>query len=476
MEQISEDAIKKAVLSFLRSYYKFRLRYDDRPVRIQSDMKGADGIIADGYYSYIKADGKPFTATFEASSKASKEEVVFKPQKQILLWDGIAVAASLVLFLSALNLLYHFHNLTEARLGIRAAMLVAAFCIFLLLFLWLAKGFRRYRYIYAIEQFKKYHADEQWIAIGSDVFGNGDERYLEELKNQCVYNGVGLLTVDETLNPLIVIAPSRRDVFLGKRQSASFLPQKEMTQNKLEKQFGSIWKHLGRRAPSFSQGEKLVLRYQKSYYLQMLSLVFCLGAVWLIISHELKNREVAAISKEKFTEELARSQSDRFRTTEAFLIDSSANNAGKERLSDEKFWDLEAPPLEVSPQNPQTEEASKNQADLPTGQDIEGYFFYDCSRFYNFGGKKFIILEGVYDSWELTREKLEQLRKSGLESMAVLHSCFSKTGRGYLVQLGLFYNTEPEATKKLETLRKKRQLSSTDTKNWKVQAVEPVTK
>ena len=65
----------------------------------------------------------------------------------------------------------------------------------------MAKGFPRYRYIYAVEQFKKYHADEQWVAIGEDVFENPNDKYLKELKKQCVYNGFGLISMGVCRSP-----------------------------------------------------------------------------------------------------------------------------------------------------------------------------------------------------------------------------------------------------------------------------------
>ena len=55
----------------------------------------------------------------------------------------------------------------------------------------------RYRSIFAIEQFKQYYADEQWVAIGKDTFSEEEDHFFQELKKQCVYNGFGLLSMDD---------------------------------------------------------------------------------------------------------------------------------------------------------------------------------------------------------------------------------------------------------------------------------------
>ena len=272
MEQLTEDIIKKVVLRFLRRHYKFRLRYEDQPVLAKYDLEGVGGIIADGYYSFTKTDGKPFTATFEATSKASKEEVIFKPQQKILFWDGMAIAAIFTVFLASLNLRQHFHPLDNTRLLERAALVLLVFGVFLTIFYLIARSFRRYRYIYAVEQFKKYYADEQWIALASDVFTDKEDKYLLELKNQCVFNGFGLLVVDEKLDPKIIITPSRQDIFMGKRRNVAFLPQTRMGERIIKSSFGKFWGLFGNKMPALLKKDTSVLRYRKTYYYQMLIL------------------------------------------------------------------------------------------------------------------------------------------------------------------------------------------------------------
>lgn len=479
VEQITEDIIKKVVLRFLRRYYKFRLRYEDQPVQARYDLEGVGGIIADGYYSFKKTDGKPFTATFEATSKASRDEVTYKPQKQILFWDGMAVAAIFTVFMASLNLRYQFHSVDNTQIGERAALTLFVFGIFFLLFLLVARNFRRYRYIYAIEQFKKYFADEQWIALASDVFENAEDRYLRELKNQCVYNGFGLLMVDEKLDPKILITPSRQDIFMGKRKNVAFLSQNKMDELMNKGRFGPFWGIFGNKLPVLFQKDSSILRYRKTYYYQMLVLTGCLVFMGVIFSKELQNPAFTAVSKEKFTEEIARSKSNNLSEQETYLGDSASTPQRKKKRTDDSFWQLEKPaaePLSPAEEPPQFADNSKPEEEVFTSRGIENYLIYDCSRFYNFGGKKFIIQEGTYTSWEDARQKLDQLREAGVESMALLLSCFSKTEKGFAVHVGLIYNTEAEAWQEFGRIRKTQQPLLKNMKDWKIRAIEPVIK
>lgn len=87
----------------------------------------------------------------------------------------------------------------------------------------------RYHYIQAVEQFKQYQADEQWIAVGADVFESKNASELMELKDQCIKSGFGLMEVTEDLVVSIIIAPSRIPI-LRKRQKLNLTISSEIAQ------------------------------------------------------------------------------------------------------------------------------------------------------------------------------------------------------------------------------------------------------
>ncbi|MDO8367853.1 MAG: hypothetical protein Q7T20_13715, partial [Saprospiraceae bacterium] len=88
-----------------------------------------------------------------------------------------------------------------------------------------------YRYIFAIQQFKQYFADEQWVAIAEDVFPSPIDPYLLELRNQCVYNGIGLAIVPLEGMVRKVIDPSRLGIFGKDRKMTQWVTRAQWYQS-----------------------------------------------------------------------------------------------------------------------------------------------------------------------------------------------------------------------------------------------------
>jgi hypothetical protein len=85
------------------------------------------------------------------------------------------------------------------------------------------RTWKKYRYIYAIEQFKRYFADEQWIVLGEDVFHHTlDPNYIE-LKNQCIFNGFGLAIVNKKGETQAIASPSRLGLYGKDRKMTDWI-------------------------------------------------------------------------------------------------------------------------------------------------------------------------------------------------------------------------------------------------------------
>ncbi|MBI5914162.1 MAG: hypothetical protein HY842_02200 [Bacteroidetes bacterium] len=480
-QPLTETIIKKVALRFFRHYYKFRLRFEDQPVTAKYDLEGVGGIIADGFYSFKKPDGRPFTATFEATSIESKDEVVFKPEQRVLFWDGLAVTSILLVLLASINLRSGFHQLDNTkyleRLGILLILAGLTYGVFNLI----AKIFRRYRYIYAVEQFKKYHADEQWIALGTDVFEDKNDKYLRELKSQCVYNGFGLMTIDPNLDPKIVITPSRHDIFAGKRKHVDFLAQKKMQEIEQKGRFDLAYGLFGNQLPGFLKRDKSVLRYRKSFHAQMAITAGCVVMLALIFIREMDNPEFQTVDKQEFTTNIAKSKSNNLEEPASYLGDSSSMPKPKKGTADGGYWDLNKA-QEPASSNQNQETAPLADYDAPARQEEstsrggESYLIYDCSRFYNFDGKKFIVEVGEFTVWDVARNQVESIRGKGIESAALLKTCFTEDGKGYLVYVGLIFNSADEASSQMESWLDSKAFTKTEMRNWKIRAIEPVVK
>jgi hypothetical protein len=220
MKFLTEDSIKHAALQFLKSHYKYRPRIGDTTSQIDNETK--NGIVADGFLSFQTDIENRFEATIEATSHDKAHEVKYKIKESRLWWDSTMVA--FIITTVIFTILYNGQYVVIAAEGVLWAML----CIFLALALltvmyhFFFRTFSSYRQIYALEQFKLYDADEQWVAVGYDVFDNPDDKYLRELKRQCVLYGFGLMIVDGDFDIRQSITPAQFPMEGKKRRGAKF--------------------------------------------------------------------------------------------------------------------------------------------------------------------------------------------------------------------------------------------------------------
>jgi hypothetical protein len=475
LEPLTENIIKKVTLRFFRNYYKFRLRYEDQPVTAKYDLEGVGGIVADGYYSFKKADGKPFTATFEATSRESRNEVIFRPQQKLLFWDGLAVTSVAAVFFAGLNFQQQFHALDNTRLLERFGLLAFFLVAGMVTFYFIAKNFRRYRYIYAIEQFKKYTADEQWIALASDVFQNGNDKNFRELKNQCVFNGFGLLTIDENLDPKIVITPSRQDIFMGKRKKVEFLPQGKMNELVKGTRFGLWWGLFGNALPDFLKRDTSILRFRRSYHSQMLISALSFVLLGVVFSRELQNPNFREVEKQAYLDKIAKSKSNNLPEEEKLIGDTVASFHQKKKADEDGYWLLKDTGSVSRPakteQAPVIEPEPTDEGEVFVSRGGAEFFIPDCTRFYNFEGKKYIIQEGAYHSWDLTNSRLEVLYQAGYEPMAIPRSCFSDNATGFIIFLGMIYNSDVEAKNQVQSWKNEGLPGSINASNWQIRPI-----
>ena len=219
---LSEDTIKKRGIAFLKSYYRFRPRGSSGTIA-KIDMRADGGIIADGFLKFDKEDGSPFTVTFEATSWHTRDEVYFKTQDNLLNWDSIAlsliITTLIVLWMEQIN----FLDFYDQGFGMGFLISWMLFLSLIIIFKLSLRYLQRYRYIYAIEQFKQYFATEQWICISEDVFASSRDQRLAELKKQCISYGVGLLIMRHNEDVLPVITPAREIKGQKKKKILNFV-------------------------------------------------------------------------------------------------------------------------------------------------------------------------------------------------------------------------------------------------------------
>ncbi len=467
MSFITENTIKKVGLQFMKTYYKYRPRKEGEAAILSYDMRTSGGIIADGFYSFTKPDGSRFLSTFEATSYYTKDEILFKRQSRILFWDGLATASFAASIAYSYGFMYNHFTIDQTGIAINFAYLGLVFLSAFFLFLLGARRNHRYRYIYGIEQFKKYHADEQWVALGADVFENPNDKFFRELKNQCVLNGFGLFKVDENGKAQILMTPSLQEIFSGSRKIMDFFNQSMIGEawqsNRYSKWRGRIVsKFLG-----WSEHSASVLRYRKTFFPQIVLTSIAWALIAGIFFKELSQKVVLYVDKGDYEKEMAILRQKTEREQPEFLVDTlpfKRSFSGKKELKFREEKEGVSPPEESplpKPSDSSQPESKKKAADILVGLQSDDAVAYDCTRFFNFSGTKFLVQEGLYEKLEIASHRMEWLRENAFQSGVLWTGCFAGKEEGYVVYFDLIYNSEEEALEKLGQI-----LKLADSKKW----------
>ncbi|MDX1666301.1 MAG: hypothetical protein R3350_03685 [Saprospiraceae bacterium] len=451
MSEITENTVKRVALGFLKSFYKNRPRSGE--TEISSDMRGQGGIIADGYLAFRKKNGDMFTATFEASSRATREEVFYRLQRHLLSWDSLAASGITLALIIGIIQAREIYLLKEVGISGSVALLTGAWFLLFFLFFFSLKGMRRYRYIYAIEQFKEYHADDQWIALAEDVFTEADDQYYRELRRSCIHFGFGLLVVNQKENAQLVFSPSRTDLFENQRDRVKFLSLPEFTSRKDRSKDGNWWRKALR---SLRRGftNRGSYKYSRSYHYQVaISLLSALimGALLYQQRDELPVRIVDEAEYRKKMEEKLREVE---REPLYFMIDTPHLQPYLRQIR---------PYLEVAQvESVETTSREESYPGVIIPDEGEGFITYDCQRLRGTDSPKYLLEEGIYPDAPAARKRLTQLRQEGFEAGAIWLGCMAGLERGYLVFFDLFIEKLERA--QLEAVAHQQKLEQ---KGWK---------
>ena len=295
----------------------------------------------------------------------------------------------------------------------------------------------RYRYIYAVEQFKKYFADEQWIAFGEDVFPNQDDKYFKELKRQCLLLGIGLIIVNRNLSCRFVATPSIKNVTMKKRATIRF--SRAGTQGVERRDFlktfrGTVlyWMNPNRTLD--------LLRFKKIPFHQFVIVAFCSILMATILVFEWFNGPVKIVSDTNaYNKELA-DKAKKARFEPAFYIIDTPTEPGEFEIQKEEA----------------EKEIEKLLSNRPATDIIvsdtrkEALIYYDCSRFANYTGKYYIVQDTILFSFDETVKRIRRLKQYGMDATAIWRGCFRGYGTGYLIYFDEIYQDTSATRAELE--------------------------
>ncbi|MBN8684739.1 MAG: hypothetical protein J0L99_18960 [Chitinophagales bacterium] len=227
---LTEDVIKQRFIPFLKDFYRHRYEPMPNTTEVSFDNVAEGGLVADGMMRFRKSDNSPFLCAYEATSLDKIGEVKFVRNVRYFLWD--CVAFGLVVAAIAYLIAYYAFLLWLVKIHwIGNVGFIAGFFLLGALGWYFTMGkWRKYRFIHAIEQFKLYRADEQWIALGEDVFPARNDPFFQELRHQCTYNGFGLAIVPFDGFVEKIQDPSRLSIYGEDRSMAHWLTRTQWYQ------------------------------------------------------------------------------------------------------------------------------------------------------------------------------------------------------------------------------------------------------
>lgn len=225
--QITEQDIRRLAIGYLRLHYKYRPRKRWNGIEVVDRRHEYEGIVIDARLTYEESNDKVFVATVEASSIDKSEEVYYRHHWFRLLFESLTLA--LLVLAIVIGPLAHTWYAWLQQGGVGSKFLAG---FYLLLAFWTgfmmllqAAFYRRYRYIYAVEQFKLFHADDQWIAFDTALFETHGDKRFQELEWQCVRYGFGIMEIERDRDVRVLVAPKRGDYFGNKRRQISSLAE-----------------------------------------------------------------------------------------------------------------------------------------------------------------------------------------------------------------------------------------------------------
>lgn len=489
---LTEEEVKQRFIPFLKDFYKRRYEPMPNSMVVELDNVSAGGIVADGKMTFRKEDGSLFVCTYEATSRDKVEEVKYQLNLSYFLWDCAAFGIMLAAAVYATGYVYNRMWLITLQWAGNIGLLTGVAMIGFFGWHFTMQKWRKYRYIFAIQQFRQYHADEQWVALAEDVFPGPSDPYLIELRNQCVYNGIGLAVVPTEGNVRKLNDPSRLGIYGRDRKMADWVtrsqwynamtstgaPLKKFRQNTPD--FLSVWfnkitrpfhylifdplkKYVwGAFSQPFDKTATAYTRFMSAQAMQKLIVFLGLLIIAPLFWKVLHFREVNAADLDELKEwKAGKNPEDQY----GYVIDGepipystgiqkqypvsvkpkyvpededvqTINLSGDDEEEDS---DPEPPPQKVAPKK-KAAVAPKTVAADPCGL---------------LKGKSgWIVQDNAFSTKDLATARVAALDKKGIAAQAVPQSCLTTGKSGWIVWLGVVQPSESAARTLASNLQK----------------------
>lgn len=517
---LSESVIARAAIPFLRTYYKYRenLMETDLEAGVSFNIeygKKVDNITIDGLLSYKQKNGGLFSVAVEATSKDKREEeVFFKVQNTLLNLDATAVGITVVTILFSILYISKLINLRLLGWSIPVVAIIFFISAFILIYRWLFTYIfpfvDRYHYIQAVEQFKQYQANEQWIAVGADVFESKNTPQLLELKDQCVKSGFGLMEVTEDLVVSIIIAPARNTLF-KKRQELEVEFTTEIAQrlgknyflkirdavlknNRINsKNFINVKKRIAKNSYFIKAGQIWnkknrveIANFRKSYYSQIIISLLGFSIMGAILWKELSEPDVLQMSMEEYLTELDKIKYDLWKAPELTPEDTL------DQLYVQSFMKVENDYINTPEDQPlfflrkkekksffifQSPEPTVQENLLKEKNQVDGLFIvsegviqaeYPCERVIETNKVFYAIQQSIHKTLVEAMDQIDSISSLNLSTNIFWLGCLNIKNDSFIVIFNQMYDDQELAALNLINIQDRLEKEKKDTKNIKI--------
>jgi hypothetical protein len=474
---LTEREVALRFVPFLKDFYKNRYQSDPGTIQVTLANMSVEGWVADGKVTFRKPDGSAFICTYEATSVDKSEEVKYQRNNRHLTWDcaaaGALLAAVSYLWCYKMRLLWLIHLKGAGNVGFLFGVFMMGFLgCYLALQHW-----RKYRYIFAIQQFEQYFADEQWVALAEDVFPAPNDPYYLELRNQCIYHGIGLAIVPFEGHVRKIYDPSRLGIYGKDKKMAHWVTRSSFylnvqeqaasmasrTTNQVPNALVVLWNKLFRpiqylffnpivqrvRATREATHTRRMKGQVFQQWMVLAAMVVITPLFWKII--HFKAEGVADLDRLQHWKGGQNPEDE-----QGFIIDGAAIPYDGKPPGVPKQYPVasnneEQPIGEISAAS---SPSVLKKTTPPKNNPVQGTTPIDpCEQLKKTG---WIIQESSLSTKVMAQDRLKILKKSGANGQFAPRTCLANSSEaGYLVWLGPVFSTESAARQSAETYTKK---------------------
>jgi hypothetical protein len=210
--RLTERYVRDAALKWLVSYYDkkqiFQGVISQREVGVSKRNKLGYGR-ADGLIVAQLEDGKIFTASLEAKSSRTFFNIIpwYKDER----WVVHSFLAGIIGLLLAAIIAW---SLGSGWFWVWILPLIV-FVVVGIGYLLITSDFSYYRPINVVAQVKGYPANEQWIAISTDIFNQLGAEGERALRKDCQKEGIGIIRISASEKTTSLVEPKARKLPRG---------------------------------------------------------------------------------------------------------------------------------------------------------------------------------------------------------------------------------------------------------------------